>query len=122
MQGFSGTFAFNGTTLSLSPTTTQWGNKDEIGTGGDGHGIYPAITDYTMEWVLMPTSDFKQLQDFYLVSSTTGSVVADLPEYGNVDYIFKSYTGTILTRPQVGKYFAEHVSDVRLVLRNIRTL
>lgn len=120
MQGASGTYAFNGTTLYLSPTVGSWENKDSLGDDGNGHVIYPSVTEFTMEWVLMPTSDFKQLQDFYLVSSTTGTVVADLPKWGGVDYVFQSYSGVILTRPTVGKYFAEHIQDVKLVVRNIR--
>ena len=118
--GYSGSYGINGTNLTLSPSQGGWESKDVIGVDGNGHSIYPSVTEFNMEWGLMPTPDFKQLQDAYLTTVTTGTAVVDLPEWGATDYKFYSYTGTIISRPTVGMYFAEHVKDVKLTITNIR--
>lgn len=120
MQGQSGIYAFNGTNITMSPSDGGWEDKDVIGIDGFGHSIYPAVTEFNMEWGLMHTVDFKQLQDIYLTTISTGTVVVDLPKWGDATYIFYSYSGTIISRPTVGKYFAEYVKDVKLVVSNIR--
>jgi len=119
-QGITGTFAVNGTTINLSPSNSQWDNKDVIGVDGNGHSIYPAVGEYKMEWGLMSTSELKQINDFYLTTLTTGTCVVDLPKWGDTDYTFYSYSGTILSRPTVGQYFAGYVKDVVLTVTNIR--
>jgi len=120
MQGYSGTYAFNGTDLILSPTEGKWEPKATIGRDGEGRPIYPALGDFTMSWGLMSTSEFKQLNDMYEYVSNTGTVVSDLPKWGDNDYLFYSYSGTLLNRPTVGAYFVGYVSDVQLVVTSIR--
>jgi hypothetical protein len=120
MNGLSGTYAINGTTLLLSPSNAGWGNKDIIGVDGAGHSLYPAVNEYIMEWGLMSPTELKQLQDAFISTQTTGTAVVDLPKWGDADYTFYSYSGTIISRPQVNKYFAEYVRDVTLTITNIR--
>lgn len=118
--GYSGSYGINGTNLSLSPTQGAWEDKSIVGFDGEGRPIYSALTSFTLSWGLMSTSDFKQLSDFYLYVSNTGTVISDLPKWGDVDYLFESYTGTIVQRPTAGAYFSEHVEDVKLVISHIR--
>jgi len=119
-QGVTGAFAINGTNISLPPTNGKWEDKDFVGEDGNGHPIYPAVSGFIMNWGLMSTSEFKQINDFYISNSVTGTVIADLPKWGDTDYTFYSYTGTILHRPNVGKYFNTYVTDVEWKISNIR--
>lgn len=120
MQGYTGSFAVNGTNFTLQPSTFQWGNRDVLGRDGRGRAVYPALGTFEMLWGIMSTSELDQMLDFFS-ASTTGTVVIDLPEWGNSGYLFKSYSGTLLDRPEVGEYFETYVTNVRLVATNIRT-
>ena len=53
----------------------------------------------------MSTAELKQVNDAYLAVSNTGTAVVDLPKWGDNDYVFYSYSGTVLSRPTVGAYF-----------------
>lgn len=121
MQGYSGGYALNGTNLTLQPSSGMWDAKEIVGYDGSGRPIYPAVAEFTLSWDLVPTSDLKQLIDFYDYVSNTGSVVADLPKWGDNGYIFYSYSGTFPNRPTVGAYFMGYVTDVKMVINSIRT-
>lgn len=120
-QGYTGSFALNGSNLTLQPSTFGWENRDVLGTDGNGKPIYSALGSFQMYWGLMSTSELRQLILISDSVSATGTVVADLPEWGNADYYFKSYSGAVMQRPQVGEYFNTFVTDVRLVISNLRT-
>ena len=119
--GFTGSFALNGANLTLQPSTFGWENRDTLGTDGNGRPLYSSLASFQLFWGLMSTSELRQLILISDTVSATGTVVSDLPEWGNNDYYFKSYSGTIIGRPQVGEYFNTYVTDVRLVISNIRT-
>ncbi len=119
-QGYSGSYSINGVT-TLYPTQGKWTDRELLGMDGNGRPIYPPIGEFEMSWQLMSTSDLKKLVDAYNAVISTGTAVVDLPKWGNVDYLFYSYSGTFVSRPVVGAYFAEHVEDVRLIITNIRT-
>ena len=121
MQGLSGTYSLNGTELTLQPTSGNWEAKEIVGYDGNGRPIYPAIAEFTLNWDLISTSELKQLIDFYDYVSNTGSVVADLPKWGDNDYMFYSYSGTFPNRPTASTYFQGWVSGVKMSITNIRT-
>lgn len=120
MQGYSGTYAINGVDI-LQPTQHRWLERDLLGYDGEGRPVYPALGEIELSWQLMSTSDLKKLIDAQRLTVTTGSSVVDLPEWGNNDYRFLSYSGTFINRVNVGSYFSEHVEDVVLIISNIRT-
>lgn len=120
MQGFTGSFAVNGVNLSLQPSSFQWSELEILGRNGQGRALYPSKATFQMSWGLMSTSDFNQLVSLYDTVSATGTAVTDLPEWGNSDYYFKSYSGTLLDRPIAGEYFNTYVTEVRLIVTNIR--
>lgn len=119
--GFSGTYAINGINLTLPPSESGWVQRDAIGIDGNGRNIYPAIREYEMKWELIPTSALKQIIDAQLSVANTGTLVVDLPKWGDLDYIFYSYSGCFVEEPNIGSYFVDHVTDVTLVITNIRT-
>jgi len=114
------TYAIAGTALSLQPETGKWLPRAELGVDGSGHPVYPALREFEMGWSLMDAASWNQLCNLFDTVSTTGTVVASLPEYGAAAYAFKSYSGCTLLEPEVGEYFEEHVVGVRLVLLNIK--
>lgn len=120
MQGTTGSYAVNGTTLTLQPSKARWMQRDSIGTDGNNRPIYPAIREYELSWDLIPTSDLKQIIDASLMS-VTGTLVMDLPKWGDTAYTFYSYSGTVMREPEVGEWFVDHVTDVRVIIANIRT-
>ena len=120
MQGFSGTYSVNGTTLTLQPTTGNWETKEILGFDGSGRPIYPAIGEFNLTWELMSTTELKQLIDFQATVMSTGSCVVDLPKWGDADYLFYSYSGTYPNRPSVGEYFQGYVSNVTMKITGIR--
>ena len=119
-SGYSGTYGINATAFTLQPSQGQWEEKSSIGTDGSGHPIYPAHGEFTLTWGIMSTSEFKQLNDFYNIVSNTGTVVTELPKWGDTDYIFYSYSGTVLSRPVAGAYFSTYVTNVKLSISKIR--
>ena len=118
--GASGTYAFNNTDLTLQPSEGRYLERTSYGVDGGAHPIYAAPRKFEMKWDLVPTSDAKQIIDFYNTVGNTGTVMACLPEWGNVDYVFKNYTGTTLSEPEVGNYFMGYISDLKLTVMNIR--
>lgn len=119
--GYSGSHAINGTNFLLQPTDHGWEGRNELGTDGNGHPIYPAVRQYELFWGLAHPNDVKQLIDAYNTVQNTGTVAFDLPEYGASDYIFKTYSGCTMREPQLGKYFEGHIKDVRLTILLVRT-
>lgn len=121
MNGASGTYAFNNTDLTLQPTTGKWTGRSEYGIDGGGHELYSAFRNFELTWSLISTSDAKQIIDFYNLVGSTGTVVSCLPEWGNVAYVFKNYSGTTLKEPEVGEYFEGYITSVSMTVLNIRT-
>ena len=119
--GYSGTFAFNGINLQLPPTEGEWDARDILGYDGNGRPIYPSVRSFTMKWVLISSADLQQLINAQRSVANTGTVVVDLPKWGASDYLFDSYTGCFVQEPEVSPYFAQHTTDVSLVISNIRT-
>lgn len=119
--GLSGTFAFNGTVLSLEPTTHGWRERTQLGIDGGGHPIYPAVRSYEMKWDLVTPSDLNQVLGFYNLVQNTGTMSVDLPEWGQTDYRFRTYSGTTLVEPVMGDFFNQHPGSITLLILNIRT-
>jgi len=122
-QGFSGSYAINGTNLVLQPTSGRWNGRDLLGIDGAGHPIYPSIREFEMSWALISTTDFAQLNNFQLSVGNTGTVSVDLPKWGNAGYMFYSYSGCTLREPQAGSYFSAdgYVQDVTMTIMGVRT-
>lgn len=121
MIGLSGSFAFNGTNLSLQPTTNKWVDRAILGYDGQGHPIYSAIREHELTWQLINASDLAQIIGFYNVVQNTGTCSVDLPAWGNSQYLFTTYSGCTLQEPTVSENFVEHTTDVKLLILNIRT-
>ena len=121
MQGLSGTYAINNTDLTLQPTEGKWVERTNYGLDGGGHSVYAQNRKFQMEWVLISTSDAKQIIDFYNAVGNTGTVVSCLPKWGDVDYTFYNYSGTVLQEPEVGAYFQGYIESVKMLIVNIRT-
>jgi hypothetical protein len=120
-QGYSGSYGINGTNLLLQPSEGKWNSRETLGVDGSGRSIYPALRSFELSWELMGTSELAQLINFQASISNTGTVVSDLPKWGDAGYLFYGYSGTILSEVEVGAYFNTYVKDVRLVISSIRT-
>lgn len=121
MQGASGSYAINNVRFTLQPSDGGWDTRGALGVDGNGHPIYPATRRFQISWGLASPSDVKQIIDGYNTVSNTGTVVFDLPKWGDADYIFQSYSGCTMQEPEIGKYFNGYITDVRLTILQIRT-
>src|SRR5688572_20057816 len=119
--GLSGTYGFNGTDLTLQPTTGRWVERTQYGIDGGAHPIYAQNRSFEITWQLISPEDAKQVIDFYNVVGSTGTAVACLPQWGSVDYRFKNYSGTTLQEPIVGEYFMGFIQEVKLLILNVNT-
>ena len=115
------TYKVDGTAFTLQPTTGRWDNRESIGVDGNGHAVDPAFREFELRWVFMSVREFQQLQNFYDAIGNTGTAVLSLPKYGDSSYAFYDYTGCVLREPEVGEYFEQYVSDVRLLVVKVRT-
>lgn len=121
MQGYSGTYALNNIDLTLQPSTGKWVTRTDYGVDGGGHPVYATPRKFEMAWDLISTADAKQLIDFYNIVGSTGTITACLPEWGNVGYVFRNYSGCTLQEPEVGDYFQTYIDSVKMTILNIRT-
>lgn len=119
--GYSGTYAVQGTDLTLQPTEGKWNQRDSHGYDGSGHPIYSSFRTFELTWQLISTSDLSQLITFFNQVSSTGTVAVDLPQYGASSYLFHRYSGCTLNEVSVGAYFLDHAQDVSLLILQIRT-
>lgn len=112
------TYRLNGVDLALQPETAHWNSRESFGMDGGGHPVYPRNRTFEMRWGFMSMSEFNQLMSFY---SPTGTVVATLPRWNSTPYAFYDYTGCTMAEPEVGDFFEEYVSEVRLVIMRVPT-
>jgi len=119
--GYSGSFGINGTDFDLQPTEHNWLERKAVDVSLSGHIVYVGKRQYRFRWDIMSPSEYNQLIGFYNLVGNTGTVVVDLPQFGNANYLFYSYTGCTLSEPYYGRYFAEYLEDVQMLVDNVAT-
>ena len=115
----TGTYAVNNVAFTLLQTSGKWSSRSPIGITGDGHEVYGRTHDFECRWQLSTQASIFQLNNYFLAIGITGTVVVSLPEYGSLAYEFRNYSGCILSELQRNDYFADHTTDVRLLIRGI---
>lgn len=120
VTGTVNTFAINGTALSIQPTKHNWIKRSSVGIDGGGHGIYPALSQYQLQWDYMSASEFTQLLTFYNSFGITGTAVASLPKYNDSTYEFYAYSGCVVDEPGFDNFFENHYENVVLLISSIR--
>ena len=113
-------YKLNGTTFEPQPTTGRWMPREQLAVDGNLQAVYPLYYEFEISWQLEKPSDFKEIQDFFEGMSSIGDIIADLPEYGAATYTFFAYSGCVMREPQMGVYFSEHHTDVKLLIAKIR--
>lgn len=111
--------AFNGTVLTAQPSSHKWIPGDLIGEDGSGRGIYAAYNQYELKWDFLTPAEFNEIYNYFLAIGQTGTVVATLPQFNATEYQFYSYSGTVLRKPEVGEYFQNYLSDVKMLIVRI---
>ena len=122
MNGLSGSYALNGTNLTLQPSSGIWKPRANYGVDGGGHIIYSAVHEFDMVFDLENMSDFNQILSAYDKVASSGTVVVDLPMFHAADDRFYSYSGCSLSEPQIGSpFFMGYAASVTLTVMNIRS-
>lgn len=115
------TFKLGGTTLTAQPTIHRWVDRDAVGIDGNAHAMYPLFREYEIEWDFMSASEFNQIRTFFSAIGNTGTVVAEIPQYGSSTYVFYAYTGCVLREPTYENYYETYYQGVKLLIVRIRT-
>lgn len=115
------TIGFNGTTLSIQPTSGKWVNKELIGVDGSGRGIYPAYRDFELKWDFLTPAEFNEIYTFFQAIGQTGTVVATLPQFNATEYQFYNYSGCVLRELQAEEYWQNYISSASLLIVRILT-
>lgn len=113
-------FGINGTDFLQTPSVDKWVSKPVLDVTGKGNPVYPSVMEYELKWDIIDSASLDQLFDFYDTGVASGTVIVSLPEWKSSTYQFKNYTGCVIYEPEVGDYFVEYVTDVRLLIANIR--
>ena len=119
--GASGTFAIQGTDLTLQPSVGRWIERDSFGIDGGAHPIYSSVRSFELNWELISTSDFQQIVNFYNIVSNTGTIAVDLPQWGASGFQFNRYSGCTLQEPSFDNFFNEYIQGARLLVLNVVT-
>ena len=114
------TYKINGEEFVQQPTTGRWMPRDVLGIAGNGHALYPGVRQFELTWNITSPSGTYQLQEWFDTVLATGAAVVDLPEYGRANYAFYSYSGCALREPEWSPYFSEHITNVTMLITNIK--
>lgn len=114
-------FKVNGVLLAIQPSDHGWTERRDYGRDGAGHAILPATREYKLEWGSMTPAEFYELVNNYNSFGITGTVVVQLPQWGNSTYQFIEYSGTVVNEPTYSGFFENQYQGVRLLITSIRT-
>lgn len=115
------TYKINGELFVQQPTSGRWLPRPVLGIAGNGHAMYPGVREFEITWNVTSPSGTYQLQEWFNTVLATGTAVVDLPQYGRANYQFFSYSGCALREPEYSEYFAEHITNITLLITNIIT-
>lgn len=121
MADVDNAFKINGTSMTMQPSEHGWVAREKYGVTGDAHYVYPAVRKYQLRFNFISASDFNQFVTFYNTISQTGTITADLPEWGVATYQFRTYSGCTLTEPEFSGYFENYFQEASMMILNIRT-
>ena len=119
----TGTFGLNGTEFILQPSEGHWVPRNVLAIDGAGHPIFSAIREFELDWDIIDTPTWNQLQAFYNTCGNTGTVVANLPQYGATPFLYVPYSGCTMGEPEVqGSFLTQdgYLQKVKVVIMNIR--
>ena len=114
-------YKLNGTELTHQPTEGRWLPREAIAIDGNGHAIYPAVREFEMRFELLSPAEYQQMTAIFNSVGATGTAVVTLPQYGVATYVFFDYSGCVLREPTANEYFAQHQSNITLLVSRIRT-
>jgi hypothetical protein len=112
-------YKINGTGFR-APARAGWVIPPKKGLNGQGANIYEPYSTFEFTWTEMLPEDFKVIRDLWAQNYNSGTFTVDLPEYGSVNYQFKTYTGVQMDQPEISNYDFGYFSTVTLTIRKIR--
>lgn len=119
----TGSFGINGTEFIIQPSEGHWVPRNTLSIDAAGHPIYPAVREFELSWDIIDQPTWNQLQAFYALCGNTGTVVANLPGYGQAAFSFQPYSGCTLVEPEVnGSFLTQdgYLQQVKMAIMNIR--
>lgn len=113
-------YKVNNIEFLIQPTTGRWLPRYPVDIAGNGHPVYGAERQYELRWNLVDPSLVDQLRDWFATTVLTGTVSVDLPCWTTGAYAFQTYTDCVLYEPEQGVYFNEDITDIVMIVGNLR--
>lgn len=115
-------YGLNG--VSIKPTVGRWVHQP-VDVDGGGRAIYPETYSFELEWNFTTFDEWWSTQDVWDGLRSSGTAVVQLPAHPaslaqGAPFQYYEYSGVTINEPEVGPYFAEHPSDMKLLISNIR--
>lgn len=114
-------YHINNVHLTLQPSKGRWLDREVLGVTGSGHGVYSDFRQFEMSWDIINVSELDQIQGYFNVFGSSGTVSVDLPTYKTSTYGFTTYSGCVIREPTFSEYFEESPTSVSLLVVNIKT-
>lgn len=114
------TFKINGVAFSRQPTSHRWINQSPFGITGDGHMSYSAFREYELEFDFASASEFSDFNNYFQSIGVTGTAAVDLPDYATPTYVFRTFSGVIVSQPEYGDFFENFYQSAKLTISRIR--
>lgn len=103
------------------PTDSNWIIAETRGIDGIGQKRYTPYFSYQITYNnISPIDYYSGILAIWNGHYMSGTAVVKLPKYNGSDYVFSEYSGTIIDRPEIGKYNNNFISDVKITIRKIR--
>lgn len=108
--------------FTVTPTDFRYLPRRPIGLQGDGRPIYPGIRSAQLRWDIKSYAEWSNLQVSFEQFQSQGTAVVNIPAFptgSNQSYGFTEYSGVYLSEPLTDVNFAEHPTNLVLVISNI---
>jgi hypothetical protein len=109
----------------LTPSEGHWLDRELLDVQGDNRPIYAAPRAYELTWELMDYPEWSALHMLYQQVEASGTCVVRLPAFAyatGTAWAFREYSGCTLAEPMSDSFFSEYVTNVTLLIANIRVV
>lgn len=110
----------NGT--QIDPAEFRYLPRKPLDVQGDGRPLYPAVRSAEWKWNITTYAEWAYLQVQFDKTKSSGANVVQIPAFPtgiSQDYSFTEYSGVYVSEPISGTQFADHPTEIILVISNI---
>lgn len=108
--------------ITVHPTEFDYQPRRPLGIQGDGRAVYPGTRTAQMTWNFTSYEEWANVIHVFNQIVSDGDLVVQVPAYPTVSgssYAFTEYSGCFVSEPQLGPFFADYPSNVKLLIYGI---